>query len=496
MINLLEKSTIISLKQKGHSNRVVARMQGINRETVGRYWNEYLTQQARLTDPNVNIPGVQEEIVEKPKYNSSSRVPKKYTKAIDCRLDQILEEEKTKDKILGNHKQSLTKEQIHKKLIEEGFDIGYTTISTHINIKIAKAKECFIKQLYELGDRLEFDFGEVKLEINGVSNKYYLAVLSSPGGDFRWAFLYKNQKKDVFMDAHVKFFEMVKGVYKEVVYDNMKNVVAKFIGRNEKQLNEDLIKMSMYYGFQINVTNCFSGNEKGFVEGSVKIIRNAVFAINYKFISFEQAEDYLNSQLLKLNEISKIEEEKLCLLPRKPKLELGIVSYNNVNSYSWVCVNNNFYSVPDYLVGRKVTVKSYFNKVIIYSNNSWVCEHKKVDGFNEISIDITHYLNTLIKKPGAIKNSLALKSIPKLKTIYDSHFNANPKKFIEILSDNKEKSMEEILIEFRKYTHVSKNAVPIDNLCNLKNINQITMTQMARYDQYCVQKGDGVYAKH
>ena len=492
----MDKHSIIKLKQQGHSNRAVHRMTGINRETVGRYWNDYLAQEAKLNDPEANVLEVQEKMVEKPKYDSTSRVPKKYTDTIDKRLDQILEEEKAKDKLLGNHKQNLTKEQIHKKLVEECFDIGYTTIATKINLKLAKFKECFIKQLYDFGDRLEFDFGEVKLEINGVLDKYYLAVLSSPGGDFRWAFLYKNQKKDVFMDAHVRFFEMMGGVYKEVVYDNMRNVVTKFVGRNEKLLNEDLIKMSMYYGFDINVTNCFSGNEKGFVEGSVKIIRNAVFAVNYKFLSFEQAETYLNSQLLKLNEGSKIEEEKKCLLPHKPKLELGIISDNDVNSYSWVRVSNKFYSVPDYLVGRKVTVKSYFNKVVVYSNNSWVCEHKKVEDFNEISIDITHYLNTLIKKPGAIKNSLALKSIPMLKSIYDSHFNTNPKKFIEILRDNKERSMEEILIEFKKYTHVSKNAVPVDSLCNLKNISQIILKQMAKYDQYCVQKGDGVYAKH
>ena len=96
--------------------------------------------------------------------------------------------------------------------------------------------------------------------------------------------------------------------------------------------------------------------------------------------------------------------------------------------------------MPDYLVGNTVTVKSYFNKVVIYSNNVWVCEHKKADGLNEISIEITHYLNTLIKKPGAIKNSLALKSIPLLKTIYDSYFITKPKKFIEILVANKEKT--------------------------------------------------------
>jgi transposase len=61
----------------------------------------------------------------------------------------------------------------------------------------------------------------------------------------------------------VKFFEMLGGCHREIVYDNMKNVVSKFIGRNEKELNPDLVKMSMYYGFQINVTNCFAGNEKG-----------------------------------------------------------------------------------------------------------------------------------------------------------------------------------------------------------------------------------------
>ncbi len=104
-----------------------------------------------------------------------------------------------------------------------------------------------------------------------------MAVLSSPGGDFRWAYLYTNQKKDVFLDSHVEFFEMVGGVYKEVVYDNMRNVVSRFIGRNERELNEDLVKLSIYYGYTVNVTNCFKPNEKGHVESSVKILRNKIF---------------------------------------------------------------------------------------------------------------------------------------------------------------------------------------------------------------------------
>ncbi len=68
---------------------------------------------------------------------------------------------------------------------------------------------------------------------------------------------------------------MIGGIWKEIVYDNMRNVVSKLIEKNEKELNEDLVKMSLYYGFEINVTNAFSGNEKGYVEGSVKYLRNS-----------------------------------------------------------------------------------------------------------------------------------------------------------------------------------------------------------------------------
>lgn len=64
---------------------------------------------------------------------------------------------------------------------------------------------------------------------------------------------------------------MIGGMYKEIVYDNMRNVVTRFIGRNEKEINPNLSNFANYYGFTVNVTNCFSGNEKGHVEGSVRL---------------------------------------------------------------------------------------------------------------------------------------------------------------------------------------------------------------------------------
>ena len=267
MKDLMDKLSIIKLKEQGYSNRKVERILKINRKTVGKYWNEYLKNLNKLTNEknNAKIVEIQEAITSAPKYNTQSRMRRKLTDDFFTQLQNILESEEEKKKILGTNKQCLTKIQIYEILKKSGFNVGYSTVVAEINKIKRSGNECFIRQDYEFGDRLEYDFGEVKLVINGITKKYYIAVLSSPAGNFRWCYLYDNCKKDVFMDSHVRFFKMIGGVWKEVVYDNMRNVVSKFLGKNEKELNEDLIKMSLYYGFNINVTNAFSGNEKGYV---------------------------------------------------------------------------------------------------------------------------------------------------------------------------------------------------------------------------------------
>ena len=477
MINIMDKYAIIRLKERGESNRQIAKQLGLNRKTVDKYWKAYKADLERLESDESNVKEIQEKIVASPKYDSSNRRAYKYTAEIDAALDQILESEDEKSLLLGSNKQYLTNLQIHQQLVAQGFDIGKSTISTKIKEKRNRKKECFIRQDYDFGDRLEFDFGEVKLVHGTEVHNYHMAVFSSPAGNFRWCYLYKNQSKDVFLDAHVNFFEMMGGSHKEVVYDNMRNVVTKFIGKNEKQLNEDLIKMSLYYGFDINVTNCFSGNEKGHVEGSVKILRNKIFGPKFKFDSFKDAIEYMNSKLLEINAASDIELEKEFLLPYKPKLELAAIKELKVNKYGFVSIENNFYSVPDYLVGKKVTAKIYHSDIDLYANNHYFYTHKKRDGSKEISIDIRHYLTTFERKPGALRNSFALKSMPELKSIYDIHFKANPKKFIEILKENQDKSLEDIIEAFKIRTQFKI----LEQNPN-SSLTSITMNQLKLYN--------------
>jgi len=445
VINTMEKNAIILLKLKGKSNRKIAEDTGIDRKTVARYWEEYqeLTDQLHTEGDNREL---QERITSASQYNAANRQPKKYTPAIDKAINKILESEVEKARELGeSNKQKLSVRQIHGLLRDAGYDIGLTTVTVKLQEKRRKVEEAFIRQEYDFGDRLEYDFGEVKLVINGVVGKYYLAVFGAPRSSFRWAYLYNNQKKDVFLDSHVRFFELVGGSYRECVYDNMKNVVTRFIGKNEKVLNADLLAMSTYYGFSPNVTNCFSGNEKGYVESSVKTTRNEVFAVRYRFDSIEDAEEYLEAELVRMNEGSLIEEEVKYLRPWKPPLELSRISEPRVDKYSFVRVDNNFYSVPEYLVGRKVTARRYIKEIVVYSGLNEVCRHNRKDGFGDMSVNIFHYLDTLSKKPGALRNSKALRSETELKAVFDSYFTTRVREFIDILRINQDKPMDEIV---------------------------------------------------
>jgi len=453
MLRQMDKGKVIGMKLAGMSNREIHRQEGYDRGKISEVWNEYCTALSRMNDPEADIKAIQEEMYAEPKYDSSKRTKYKYTPVVEDALKEILKEEEAKTRRLGpRHKQKLTNKQIHEQIVAMGHDIGRVTINNAIAALRKKLKEVYIRQHYDFGDRLEYDFGEVLLDCGKGIRKYHMAVFSSPASNFKWSYLYTNQKQTVFQDSHVQFFEMTGGVWLEVVYDNMRNVVKKFIGRNEKELNKELVQMALYYGYTPNVTNCFKANEKGHVESSVQILRNQIFASRYKFSSLDEASAYMAKRLEEINEGSRIEEEKEHLGAYRPPLELAAISENTVDSYSMIVVDTCKYSVPEYFVGKKVIVKKYHDEIRVYAAGEIICTHKRIFGNGNMSVDIYHYLGTLLRKPGAVRNSVALKSLPKLKAIFDTHYAKEPKKFIETFIENKELPVDEIIALFEEKT--------------------------------------------
>ena len=261
-----------------------------------------------------------------------------------------------------------------------------------------------------------------------------MAVFTLPYSHTRLALLYDNQKQQVFIESQVKFFEKIGGVPAEGVYDNMRNVVSKFIGKNEKQLNPKLLQLAMYYGFSINVTNCYAGNEKGCVERSVEIVRRSAFSKKIKFDTLEEAQEHLNNVLEKLNNPKKLAEEQKYLKQYSAPFECcEIRTMVKPDKYSSVMVDKCRYSVPEAYCDKSLTLKIYSKEIIVCSRGEIVATHKRASKGVEFCFELDHYLGTLTRKPGALKNSVALANKPKLKKIFDQYYKDNPKAFIKKL---------------------------------------------------------------
>ena len=65
---------------------------------------------------------------------------------------------------------------VHEQLIESGFKISYRSVALYIQNAKKKAKEAFIKQDYDLGFSVEFDWADVTLDIRELGGMYRVKI--------------------------------------------------------------------------------------------------------------------------------------------------------------------------------------------------------------------------------------------------------------------------------------------------------------------------------
>lgn len=485
MIGLDKKAEILmQYFRENKSQRAISRDLKMSRSTVAKYINEFKSKLELLEDLDKDeekdrskILLLIEEMTSKPKYDTSSRTRTKLTDEIIDKINELLEQNE-KNRLLGRTKQLMKKIDIHEKLVEMGFDISYPTVCNYIR-ENHERKEAFIRQEYNLGETLEFDWGEVKLTIAGKPTTLQMGLLTTAKSSYHYARLYQNQKMENFLDVHVRAFNNIGGVHRELVYDNLKQAVRKFVGRNEKEATEDLIKISLYYGFKYRFCNVARGNEKGHVEKGIEFVRRKAFSSRTDFDTVKEANAYLKEKLLELNSkkrnwlqnqspIDILKQEMPYLIPLKPSYDASRRVEARVNKYSVVNIDQNKYSVPDYLVGKFVNVKVYPDTIEIYYKDNKVAEHKRSYQSHYWTVDINHFIHTLKKKPGALHSSVGRHQLsPELQEIYQEYYINNPRDFIELLELIKEKNLKCVVEAIAELKKIKKELVTTDNIKNI-----------------------------
>lgn len=374
----------------------VARKLGIHRRVVREALGE-------AVPPNRKVP-----IRERPKLEP----------AIGW-IDAILEADRK-----APRKQRHTAHRIWRRLEIErpDVDVAESTIRRHVRRRKAElgliGRETFIPQSYPWGREAQVDWYEAFADIDGERQKAYLFCMRSMASAGAFHCAYPHGSQQAFLEAHELAFRYLGGVFAVVRYDNLRSAVQKILRGHRREETARFIAFRSHWGFQSEFCTPGQGHEKGGVEGENGYFRRNHLVPLPQVRSWNELNEYLrgasqddqgrvlSGRSQTVGAAMNLEREHLRALAEEG-FDLAAVHFPRVNASGCVQVLTNFYSVP-LPVGVQVQAKVYAAYVEVWHQGHCVARHERCFGRQQKVLDLEHYLEALIKKPGALAGSTPL----------------------------------------------------------------------------------------
>lgn len=229
--------------------------------------------------------------------------------------------------------------------------------------------------------------------------------------------------QEAFFEGHVHALRTLGGVPRtKVRYDNLKAAVARVLGQSRGRVEADRwIAFRSHFG--IESFYCRPGiegaHEKGGVEGMIGYFRRNHFVpvpevsslaeLNEMVEQWDRPDDArrIGARPKTVAEYFALEQPLLMPLPEEP-FETGRVFTPRVDRYGQIPVRTNRYSVPIRLIGKRVRVVLHASHLVVYDQNVEVARHERLIAKGAVRLDLDHYLEVLVRKPGAFPGSTAL----------------------------------------------------------------------------------------
>src|SRR5262245_47230896 len=231
-------------------------------------------------------------------------------------------------------------------------------------------------------------------------------------------------------------FEVLGGVPAgKVRYDNLKAAVAQVIGFSRQRVETDRW-VAFRSHFDLDAFYCQPGvtgaHEKGGVEGDIGRFRRnhlvpvpaimSLRELNELIDDYDRADDdrRIGHRAHTVAESFSAERQLLKPLPVEP-FETGLWLTPRVDRYSQITVRTNRYSVPSRLIGRQVRVLLNASDLTVYDGRTPVATHERLLTKGGSRVDLDHYLEALVRKPGALPGATALEQARTAGTFTTAH---------------------------------------------------------------------------
>ncbi|TDP31410.1 hypothetical protein DFR75_10815 [Nocardia ignorata] len=101
------------------------------------------------------------------------------------------------------------------------------------------------------------------------------------------------------------------------------------------------------------------------------------------------------------------ERDLLAPLPDEP-FETGRWFTPRVDRYSQISVRTNKYSVPIRFIDRPVRVLLHASELVVFDGHTEIARHGRLLAKGGVRLELDHYLEGLLRKPGALPGATAL----------------------------------------------------------------------------------------
>jgi transposase len=329
-------------------------------------------------------------------------------------------------------KQRHTARRILARLIDErgATDLSYSTVRDYVRKRrpeiAAEAgkpvEEGCVPQAHPPAAEAEVDFHDLWVILRGIKTKTALFTmrLSFSGRAAHRASL--SQGQEAFLESHVYAFDRLGGVpIDKIRYDNLKPAVSRVLFGRTRVESDRWVAFQSHYGF--DSFYCRPGHEgsheKGGVEGEGGRFRrnhcvpmpavDSIEELNALLVAGDDADDArrIGNRTSSVGTDWAFEKTLLRPLPTEP-FDTALTLTPRVDRYAQVMVRGNQYSVPARFIGHRLRVKLSASTVTVFDRTMVVARHQRAIGKGVKILNLDHYLEILLRKPGALPGATAL----------------------------------------------------------------------------------------
>ena len=343
-------------------------------------------------------------------------------------------------------KQRHTATRIFARLIDEHgmTDISYPVVRSHVaqrrpEIRIEQGRgdpSGCVPQTHLPGREAEVDFGEVAIRLRSELVTVHLFSLRMSYSGKAVHRVSATGGQEAFFEGHVHAFTVLGGVPAgKIRYDNLKAAVAQVIGFSRQRVEADRW-LAFKSHFDLDAFYCQPGikgaHEKGGVEGDIGRFRrnhlvpvpevDSLAELNELIDGYDRDDDArrIGARAHTVGQAFLAEKTLLKPVPIEP-CETGLWLTPRVDRYAQVTVRSNKYSVPSRLIGRQMRVLLNASDLTVYDGRTPVASHERLLGKGGSRLELDHYLETFVRKPGALPGATALEQARAAGTFTPTH---------------------------------------------------------------------------